>query len=157
MRPETPTTVITGAKACGPCPRARRAPWARGALGGPDGQGEHRPPRASDRGRRGPAADRRRRRRRRVSARTLRYYEELGLLTPSGNTTGGERRYRRSHLRQLERILDFGEVLGMTLDEIRGVLESDAPRHPARQVPRRRRARLAGPRPPGGEPARRPS
>ncbi len=28
-----------------------------------------------------------------VSARTLRYYEELGLLTPSLYTAGGERRY----------------------------------------------------------------
>ncbi len=60
-----------------------------------------------------------------VSARTLRYYEELGLLSPSGHTTGGERRYRRSDLRQLERILELREALGMTLDEIRGVLESE--------------------------------
>jgi hypothetical protein len=28
-----------------------------------------------------------------VSSRTLRYYEELGLLTPSGRTPGGARRY----------------------------------------------------------------
>jgi MerR family transcriptional regulator, repressor of the yfmOP operon len=61
-----------------------------------------------------------------VSARTLRYYEELGLLSPSGHTTGGERRYRRSDLRQLERILELREVLGMTLDEISGVLESES-------------------------------
>ena len=32
-----------------------------------------------------------------VSARTLRYYDELGLLCPSQYTAGGERRYREQH------------------------------------------------------------
>ena len=40
-----------------------------------------------------------------VSARTLRYYEELGLLTPSLYTAGGERRYTLEDLAHLERIL----------------------------------------------------
>jgi DNA-binding transcriptional MerR regulator len=60
-----------------------------------------------------------------VSARTLRYYEELGLLTPSGYTAGGERRYRQADLVQLDRILELREVLGMNLDEIKGFLESE--------------------------------
>ena len=57
-----------------------------------------------------------------VSARTLRYYEELGLLTPSLYTAGGERRYTQGDLTHLERILELREVLGMNLDEIREFL-----------------------------------
>jgi MerR family transcriptional regulator, repressor of the yfmOP operon len=57
-----------------------------------------------------------------VSARTLRYYEELGLLTPSLYTSGGERRYTAEDLAHLERILELREVLGMNLDEIREFL-----------------------------------
>ena len=57
-----------------------------------------------------------------VSARTLRYYEELGLLTPSLYTAGGERRYTGEDLAHLERILELREVLGMNLDEIREFL-----------------------------------
>ena len=57
-----------------------------------------------------------------VSARTLRYYEELGLLTPSLYTPGGERRYTADDLLHLQRILELREVLGMNLDEIREFL-----------------------------------
>ena len=57
-----------------------------------------------------------------VSARTLRYYEELGLLTPSLYTSGGERRYTPEDLVHLQRILELREVLGMNLDEIREFL-----------------------------------
>jgi len=57
-----------------------------------------------------------------VSARTLRYYEELGLLSPSLYTAGGERRYTEEDLDHLGRILELREVLGMNLDEIREFL-----------------------------------
>jgi MerR family transcriptional regulator, repressor of the yfmOP operon len=57
-----------------------------------------------------------------VSARTLRYYEELGLLAPSLYTAGGERRYTTEDLAHLGRILELREVLGMNLDEIREFL-----------------------------------
>jgi MerR family transcriptional regulator, repressor of the yfmOP operon len=57
-----------------------------------------------------------------VSARTLRYYEELGLLTPSLYTPGGERRYTADDVAHLERILELREVLGMNLDEIKEFL-----------------------------------
>ncbi len=60
-----------------------------------------------------------------VSTRTLRYYEELGLLVPSDYTAGGERRYRETDLEQLERILELRAVLGMNLEEIKGFLESE--------------------------------
>jgi DNA-binding transcriptional MerR regulator len=57
-----------------------------------------------------------------VSARTLRYYEELGLLTPSLYTAGGERRYTTEDLDHLNRVLELRQVLGMNLDEIREFL-----------------------------------
>jgi DNA-binding transcriptional MerR regulator len=57
-----------------------------------------------------------------VSARTLRYYEELGLITPSLYTAGGERRYTQDDLAHLQRILELREVLGMNLDDIREFL-----------------------------------
>jgi MerR family transcriptional regulator, repressor of the yfmOP operon len=57
-----------------------------------------------------------------VSPRTLRYYEELGLLAPSLYTPGGERRYTSEDLTQLDRILELREVLGMNLEEIKEFL-----------------------------------
>jgi DNA-binding transcriptional MerR regulator len=61
-----------------------------------------------------------------VSARTLRYYEELGLLTPSLYTRGGERRYTQEDLAQLRRILELREVLGMNLEEIKEFLSFES-------------------------------
>lgn len=61
-----------------------------------------------------------------LSARTLRYYEELGLLTPSAYTAGGERRYADADLERLARIVELREVLGMNLDEIRHFLDTEA-------------------------------
>ena len=60
-----------------------------------------------------------------VSTRTLRYYDELGLLSPSDYTAGGERRYREADLVQLQRILELREALGMNLEEIKEFLESE--------------------------------
>lgn len=61
-----------------------------------------------------------------VSTRTLRYYEELGLLEPSGRTAGGERRYQADDIVQLERIIECKDLLGMNLEEIRVLLSSRA-------------------------------
>jgi DNA-binding transcriptional MerR regulator len=60
-----------------------------------------------------------------VSPRTLRYYEELGLLSPSGYTAGGERRYSGQDLVQLQRILELRDTIGMNLDDIRRFMESE--------------------------------
>ena len=74
-----------------------------------------------------------------VSARTLRYYEELGLLTPSGYTAGGERRYRQEDLVQLDRILELREVLGMNLEEIKEFLDSETRLEEVREAYRARK------------------
>ena len=61
-------------------------------------------------------------RRTRLAPSALRYYEELGLLTPSLYTAGGERRYTTEDLDHLNRVLELRQVLGMNLDEIREFL-----------------------------------
>lgn len=61
-----------------------------------------------------------------LSTRTLRYYEELGLLSPSGHTAGGERRYRAPDLERLARIVELRDVLGMNLDDIGEFLETES-------------------------------
>ncbi|MGO9456544.1 MAG: MerR family transcriptional regulator [Acidimicrobiales bacterium] len=74
-----------------------------------------------------------------VSARTLRYYEELGLLAPSGYTAGGERRYRQEDLVRLDRILELREVLGMNLEEIKEFLDSETRLEEVREAYRARK------------------
>jgi MerR family transcriptional regulator, repressor of the yfmOP operon len=74
-----------------------------------------------------------------LSTRTLRYYEELGLLTPSAYTAGGERRYSEADLQRLTRIVELRDVLGMNLDEIRGFLETETRLEQVRQAYRSRK------------------
>ncbi len=61
-----------------------------------------------------------------LSTRTLRYWEELGLVSPSEYTSGGERRYLASDLAQLGRILELKELLGLNLEEIKSVLNAQS-------------------------------
>lgn len=56
-----------------------------------------------------------------VTARTVRYYEELGLLTPSETSSGGFRLYSESDLLRLIFIKRFKE-LDFSLEEIRKLL-----------------------------------
>ena len=60
-----------------------------------------------------------------VSTRTLRYYEELGIITPDSHTPGGERRYSRDSIIELQRIRELKELLGFNLDEIRDVIAAE--------------------------------
>ncbi|ONH29161.1 MerR family transcriptional regulator [Pseudofrankia asymbiotica] len=57
-----------------------------------------------------------------VSVRSLRYYEEMGLLTPSGRTAGGNRLYAPDDLARVRRIRELQQLLGFNLDEVREVL-----------------------------------
>jgi DNA-binding transcriptional MerR regulator len=61
-----------------------------------------------------------------VSARTLRFYEELQLVTPSGHTAGGARRYSNEDLARIERVQELKDILGLGLDEIKEVLDTEA-------------------------------
>ncbi len=60
-----------------------------------------------------------------VSSRTLRYYEELGLLVPSVAREGGARRYSQSDVSRLLRIREMQELMGFDLLEIGLVLRSE--------------------------------
>ena len=40
-----------------------------------------------------------------VSTRTLRYYEEVGLIVPSGKSPGGSRRYSDADITRIERVI----------------------------------------------------
>jgi DNA-binding transcriptional MerR regulator len=57
-----------------------------------------------------------------TNLRTLRYYEEVGLLRPAARSSGGFRYYRESDLNRISLISSLQE-LGLTLQEIRVALE----------------------------------
>ena len=59
-----------------------------------------------------------------VSARTLRYYDELGLLSPMRQSTNGYRIYGPAEVDRLQQILFFRE-LGVPLDEIKQILSAE--------------------------------
>ncbi len=60
-----------------------------------------------------------------VTTRTLRYYEQLGLLTPHGRSVGGARRYSDDDIARIDRIRRLQELLGQDLEQIRLVLSAD--------------------------------
>jgi MerR family transcriptional regulator, repressor of the yfmOP operon len=60
-----------------------------------------------------------------VTERALRYYQQLGLLTPAECTTGGMRRYSEEDLARVERIRQLQTLLGLDLDEVAAVLRSE--------------------------------
>ena len=56
-----------------------------------------------------------------TNLRTLRYYEELGLLQPAKRSQGGFRYYRPTDVNRLDLIRQLQD-LGMQLEDIRGLL-----------------------------------
>jgi MerR family transcriptional regulator, repressor of the yfmOP operon len=60
-----------------------------------------------------------------VSTRTLRYYEELGLVEPSSYSKGGSRRYAESDYQRILRIRELQAIMGFNLEEIREILDAD--------------------------------
>jgi MerR family transcriptional regulator, repressor of the yfmOP operon len=57
--------------------------------------------------------------------RTLRYYEEVGVLSPTGRTEGNYRRYSEADVERLERIRNLRELLGFSLADIREIMEAE--------------------------------
>jgi MerR family transcriptional regulator, repressor of the yfmOP operon len=57
-----------------------------------------------------------------VTTRTLRYYEELGLVTPSSRSAGKSRRYTEADIARVLRIRELQSVMGFNLEEIRELL-----------------------------------
>ncbi len=57
--------------------------------------------------------------------RTLRYYEEVGLLLPTDRTGGNYRRYSDEDIQRIEHIKKLRDLLGFSLADIRAMLEVD--------------------------------
>ena len=72
-----------------------------------------------------------------VTTRTLRYYQELGLLSPSGSSPGGSRRYSQADVNRLRRILELRNVMGFDLDRIATILDAEDRLAELREVVRR--------------------
>lgn len=60
-----------------------------------------------------------------LTTRTLRYWEEQGLIRPSGYRGRGERLYSATDMARVTRIKDLQELLGFSLAEVRVVLDTE--------------------------------
>lgn len=60
-----------------------------------------------------------------VTQRTLRFYEEKGLLQPSDRMQGGFRLYSDQDVTRIERIKNLQELLGLTLAEIKEMVDAE--------------------------------
>jgi len=60
-----------------------------------------------------------------LTQRTLRYYEEKGLLSPPTRMDGGFRLYSDEDMERVERIRELKDLLGFSLAEIKEMIESE--------------------------------
>jgi DNA-binding transcriptional MerR regulator len=60
-----------------------------------------------------------------MTQRTLRYYEELGLLSPASRMDGGFRLYSPEDMERIEYIKNLRDVLGFSLAEIRDMVDAE--------------------------------
>ncbi|HET9754884.1 MAG TPA: MerR family transcriptional regulator [Candidatus Limnocylindrales bacterium] len=83
-----------------------------------------------------------------LTPRSIRYYEEMGLLEPAGRSEGAYRLYDASDLERLRYIKELRDDAGFSLAQIGQLLEDEAARERNRerfratQDPRERRAIL---------------
>lgn len=59
-----------------------------------------------------------------LTPRTLRFYEEVGLLDPPARTEGGHRKYRGEDVRRIEHIKELKELLGYSLADLQTILKA---------------------------------
>jgi MerR family transcriptional regulator, repressor of the yfmOP operon len=60
-----------------------------------------------------------------LTKRTLRYYEEVGLLPPTDRTEGNYRRYTEADVKRLDKIKKLRDLLGFSLADIREIMEAE--------------------------------
>ncbi len=60
-----------------------------------------------------------------LTTRTLRYYQEVGLLQPTSVSAGGVRLYSEADAERLARIIELRDTLSFDLERIRLVLTSE--------------------------------
>src|ERR1700722_15322015 len=63
-----------------------------------------------------------------VTTRTIRYYEEIGLLAPSIRSKGEQRLYDESDVTRLQELLRLRGLLGLSLDELAALTEAEQAR-----------------------------
>jgi DNA-binding transcriptional MerR regulator len=64
-----------------------------------------------------------------TTPRTIRYYEEIGLLSPGEEREpGAHRTYGEEDLERLQELLRLRELLGISLDELRELAEAESAR-----------------------------
>jgi DNA-binding transcriptional MerR regulator len=64
-----------------------------------------------------------------TTTRTIRYYEEIGLLgTPQEREPGSHRTYDEADVERLREVLSLKEVLGLSLEELRELVEAESQR-----------------------------
>ena len=69
-----------------------------------------------------------------TTPRTIRYYEEIGLLpTPSGHEKGRHRTYTAADVARLEELLRLRAALGVSLDELKELVEREEARSELRR------------------------
>ena len=60
-----------------------------------------------------------------LTQRTLRYYEEKGLLKPPSRMDGGFRLYSAEDIERIDRIKELKDLLGFSLAEIKEMVEAE--------------------------------
>jgi DNA-binding transcriptional MerR regulator len=68
-----------------------------------------------------------------LTPRTIRYYEEVGLLNPAAHVSGANRRYDDEDLERLRLIKRLREVVGLSLAELQTFLETETERRVLRR------------------------
>jgi len=64
-----------------------------------------------------------------TTPRTIRYYEEIGLLEPSGERAAGKHRlYSEGDVERLRELLRLKELLNVSLDELKVLADAEAAR-----------------------------
>jgi len=63
-----------------------------------------------------------------VTTRTIRYYEEIGLLHPAARSEGDYRLYDDSDVQRIRYIRELRDVAGFSLAEVEQMLEDEAVR-----------------------------
>ncbi len=69
-----------------------------------------------------------------LTKRTLRYYEEIGLLAPPSRTEGGYRLYSEEDVQRLVRIKRLRDLLNFSLSEIREYISIEEQREQVREA-----------------------
>ena len=63
-----------------------------------------------------------------TTPRTIRYYEEIGLLPTAGREPGAHRSYAESDVERLTEVLRLKDLLGLSLEELKELVEAEGAR-----------------------------